>query len=364
MKKSKKVLNKLLVVVIILICGMTIFSVVKTYNEENKKELEEDFTWKAKYIWFADERDLAEQIKANEWVCFRKTIDIASKKDAKHVTARIAVDSKYWLYINGKIVVREGGLKRGQKPSSIYYDEVSLDGYLKKGENTIAVLVWYFGKSSFSHISSTNGALLFQAKIGEQTIISDNSWKTIKNPAFQKSIPIVNIRLSEENIYYDSTKEIDNWYNINFDDSSWENSVELGVAGDKTWGELIARDIPYFKFSEIREYENSAKYNGQIFNKDTLLELTLPHNIQIVPYFKIEAEAGKEIDITLTEEYNSVGKEHKVLYITKSGVQDFESPAWINGEKIYYFIPKGVKVLKLGYRETAYKIDEIRKLCY
>ena len=127
MKKSKKVLNKLLVVVIILICGMTIFSVVKTYNEENKKELEENFTWNAKYIWFEDERDLAEQIKANEWVCFRKTIEIVSKKDTKNVTARIAVDSKYWLYINGEIVVREGGLKRGQKPSSTYYDEVPLD---------------------------------------------------------------------------------------------------------------------------------------------------------------------------------------------------------------------------------------------
>lgn len=357
--KGKKVFKILFVVVILLICGITIFGVFESSSyKKKKKELEENFTWQAKYIWFADERNLPEELKANEWVSFRKTINIDSRRDAKHVTAKIAVDSKYLLYVNGELVLRDGGLKRGQKPSSIYYDEVPLDGYLKKGENTIAILVWYFGKTSYSHISSTNGALLFQAQIGEQTIISDSSWKVVKNPAYKKFTPIINPRLSEENIYYDATEELQNWYGKNYDDSRWDNSVELGTADDSTWGDLIQRNIPFFEYSSIKDYENSSQYKGQIFKQDTLLELDLPRNIQFVPYLKIESTEGKEIDITLDEEYASEGKEHKTIYITKTGVQEFESPAWINGEKVYYFIPEGVKVLQLGYRETNYKIDE------
>lgn len=363
MKKGKKVFIMIGVIVILLICGITIFAVQKN-NDDDKtikdadSETAEDFQWEAKYIWFADERNLSEQEKANEWACFRKTINVNSKKEIKNAVARIAVDSKYWLYVNDELVLREGGLKRGEHPGSIYYDEVPLEDYLKKGENTISILVWYFGKTSFSHINSQNGALLFQMQIGEQTIISDNSWKTIQNPAFKKDIPILNARLSEENIYYDATLEIEDWYKKSFDDSSWKNSVELDKAGSNIWGELIARNIPFFEFSDLKGYKNYSEYLAKPLEEDTLLKLELPKNIQFLPYFKVEAEEGKTIYITLDEEYNSAGKEHKTTYITKKGIQEFESPAWVNAEKIYYYIPKGVKILELSYRETNYKIED------
>jgi len=64
--------------------------------------------------------------------------------------ARIAADSKYWLWINDNLVVFEGGLKRGPNPEDTYYDEVDIAPYLKAGSNTIAALVWYFGKQGFS----------------------------------------------------------------------------------------------------------------------------------------------------------------------------------------------------------------------
>lgn len=359
---SKKILKIFIVIVILLISGITIFSVFESFAyKKRKKEIEENFSWKAKYIWFADERNLPEEIKSNEWVCFRKKININSWRDIKWATAKIAVDSKYWLYVNDELVIREGGLKRGQNRSSIYYDEVSLEKYLKKGENTISILVWYFGKTSYSHISTQNGALLFQMDLLESSIISDNSWKTIQNPAFKKDVPIINQRLSEENIYYDATEEIASWYKSDFNDSSWANAIEITDAKDVSYGELIARNIPFFEFSDLKEYNNSYKYTGKTFNEDTLLELNLPYNMQFLPYFKIKSEAEKIIYITLDKEYNSSGKEHKTTYITKSGTQDFESPAWVNGEKIYYFIPKGVTIEKLGYIQTNYKIDESGK---
>ena len=41
----------------------------------------------------------------------------------------------------------------------------------------------------------------------------------------------------------------------------------------------------------------------------------------------------------------------------KEGAQEFESLAWMNGEKVCYEIPKGVKIISLGYRETGYDTE-------
>ena len=338
---------------ILIILFLIILSTLFYYKQKNKPEV-----WNSKYIWFQSNEELSNFEKSNTWACFRKKINIKSKKNIKNIIAKISVDSKYWLYINGNLVLREGGLKRGQKQNSIYYDEIVLDNYLKEGKNTIAVLVWFFGKTSFSHISTDNGAFLFQTKIGNETIISNSSWKAIQHPAYLKDTPIINDRLSEENIYYDATKEIENWYNEDFDDSSWQNAKELGLAEKKSWGKLIKRPIPFFNFSEITEYENSQKYKGKVLNKEKIICLKLPYNMQFVPYLKIEAESKQKIYITLNKNYNSKYEEHKTTYITKNGIQEFESPAWINGEKVYYFIPKGVKIIDLGYRKTEYKTDE------
>jgi hypothetical protein len=51
------------------------------------------------------------QSATNTWLAYRKQFDV--KEKPAEALARIAVDSKYWLWVNGKMVVFEGGLKRG-----------------------------------------------------------------------------------------------------------------------------------------------------------------------------------------------------------------------------------------------------------
>ena len=92
--------------------------------------------WNAKWIW--DDTN-----QGNTWMNFRKKITLDSVPES--VIANIAAESRYWLYINGKMVVFEGSLKRGINLKDGYYDEVEIAPYLKAGENTIAVLVWYWG---------------------------------------------------------------------------------------------------------------------------------------------------------------------------------------------------------------------------
>ena len=54
----------------------------------------------------------------NLWLCYRKTFSLPSQPAS--AVARIATDSKYWLWVNGQIAVREGRTQARTEP----------DGYL------------------------------------------------------------------------------------------------------------------------------------------------------------------------------------------------------------------------------------------
>ena len=109
--------------------------------------------------------------------CLLYTSSFAVTDVPNQLIARIAADSKYWLWINDQLVVFEGGLKRGPSPSGTYYDPVDIAPYLTKGLNTIAILLWHFGKDGFSHINSGKAALLFEAIAPGLEIVSDASWQ-------------------------------------------------------------------------------------------------------------------------------------------------------------------------------------------
>ena len=166
----------------------------------------ESYSWKAKWI-----SKQYYQSETNTWLAFRKDIDI--EKVPASLVARIAVDTKYWLWINGELVVYEGGLKRGPSIGGGYYDKVEIAPYLKKGGNRISVLVWFMGKAGFSHMSSGTCALLFDARSPEVEILSDDTWECSAQYGYgTASHPITNYRLSESNIRYDANLFDYNWF--------------------------------------------------------------------------------------------------------------------------------------------------------
>ncbi len=314
---------------------------------EYKRNLIENF--KAKWIWLDEEKG-----SKNAWLCFNKTVSISDVPEK--LVAAIAAENKYWLYINGNMVVREGGLKRGPTPTGCYFDEVDIAPYLVTGENLISVLVWYWGnEASYSSSDAGQGGLLFEAENEGISILSDNSWKVTKNPAFKEDKGKLqpNYRLPESNVYYDAREEID-WYNPEFDFSSWTKATEYAVGGEGCWGEMYNRDIPLFKDFGLKDYENSKDYEGKSFLLKKKLTLNIPYNAQLTPYLEVETKAGKKI--VITTENTHTGSIHST-YVTKDGVQSFESPAWFNGEQITYEIPAGVRIISLKYRESGYNTE-------
>lgn len=301
--------------------------------------------WKAQ--WINTERC---QSASNTWLAYRKTVTIANVPNA--LTAHIAADSKYWLWINGRMVVFEGGLKRGPSPYDTYYDSVEIAPYLVSGENTIAVLVWHFGKNGFSHVNSGLAALLFEATAPGLEILSDKSWNCTVYDAYQNTeAPFPNYRLSESNIRFDARLAQEGWNMPGFR-NTFPGAEIASVVGKAPLGKLVERPIPLFKDFGLKKYpalRQSAK-------GDTLF-CHLPYNCQFTPYLKVEAAEGLTIHMQ-TDNYYGGGPENvRAEYITRNGVQEYESFGWMNGHEMWYILPEGVKVLEVKFRETGYDTE-------
>ncbi len=288
------------------------------------------------------------QSAKNTWMIYRKNVTI--NQVPQKLDAHIAVDSKYWLWINDQPVIFEGGLKRGPSPKDTYYDVVDIAPYLTTGENTIAVLVWHFGQDGFSHINSGKAALLFDAVAPGVEIVSDASWNCAVYQAYRNTeAPFPNYRLPESNIRYDARKEIKDWYKRSFD-GSLPPAVPIAKAGDAPFGKLIERPIPQWKDFGL------TSYVSQSTSGDTLI-CKLPYNAQVTPYLKVEAKAGSTIHM-LTDNYRGGGPESiRAEYITCDGVQEYENYGWMSGHEMWYIIPRDVKVLEVKYRETGYNTE-------
>lgn len=305
--------------------------------------------WRAEWISYGKTA-----VKKNSWTIYRKSVEIKTNPGTS-VRAYISTDSKYWLYVNDKLVVFEGQLKRGPTPEDTYYDEVDIGNYLRKGKNTIAILVWFWGQDGFCHKNSGRSGLLFEAGTGPVSILSDATWKVAEHTAFGATqAPFPNYRLPEYNIHFDAGKDISGWHNIEFDDSGWPGATIAGKAGSAPWNRLWKRPVPLWKDSGLIPYQN-----GKNWAKDDsgIVRMKLPKNITVTPYLRIEAPAGLLIDIR-TDNYKG-GSEYNVRteYVTKKGVQEFETPGYMNGHEVLYRMPAGVKIIDLGYRETRYNTE-------
>jgi len=311
----------------------------------------------AKWIWQQEDGP------SNSWMSFRKTI--AVEEIPEIVEAHISVDSKFWLWINGEMVLFEGGLSRGPSqagdwnrkenitPTNSWYETINIQPYLKKGNNTIAILVWYWGRETHkgTHIDSGKGGLLFSAQIGNQKLVSDSSWKAIQHPAYNNTISPASKALVQYPVQFNAQKSMQDWskntwYTSNFNDSKWPKATEKGSAGVAPWYNLEPNIVPQLINHGLENYKNHDELQLPFKSKGQTITCKLPFNKQITPYLEVEAQAGDTIFVTTDNRLNKI----TATYITKDGIQEFESFSWMNGNEILYTIPEGVTVKTLKYR--------------
>ncbi|TWT37146.1 Bacterial alpha-L-rhamnosidase [Posidoniimonas corsicana] len=287
----------------------------------------------------------------NSWQSFRRSFTLPEKPG--RAEAKLACDSKYWLWINGRLVVFEGQLKRGPRPQATYFDRVDIAEYLRRGENCVAVLVGYFGKDGMSHQDSGQCGLVFQAQIDHRQLFSDDKWKAVRHPAYQQTDPPhPNWRLPESNLRFDARLDMQGWTEGHYDDSEWPSAKALGTPPANPWGALVERPVPQWRFSEPRNYENADSFPSVSTGEPIIAQL--PYNAQVNPILDVEGSQGDKIRIQ-TDNYRG-GSEPNVRseYLVREGRQHYESLGWMNGHRVIYEVPKGTRIYGLKYRETGY----------
>ena len=304
----------------------------------------EEYAWKGR--WISKEA----QCRPNTWMAFKKVVQLDQVPAS--LEARIAVDSRYWMWINGEMVVREGALKRGPAIGDTYYDKVEIAPYLRAGENVITVLVWHFGKSGFSHMNSGTCALLFDAVAPGVEIVSDRSWRgTALATVFTTAEgPEPNYRLPESNIRYDARILPEDWYKST-EGRPFSSVIEMGFApGQAPMGRLVERPIPQWKDFGLKHYEAVRQSRDTVYCR-------VPYNCHVAPWLKVDAPEGRVIRIETDHRIVTGAECVRAEYVTKAGVQEFECYGWMNGEEVKYIVPEDVKVLDVQYRETGFDTE-------
>lgn len=310
----------------------------------------------AKWIWQSKDGP------KNTWIAFRKQFELDDVPPT--AIAAISTDTKYWLWINGEMVVFEGGLARGPMPEGSYFDKIDLAPHLKSGTNTVAILVWYWGRTAKTHEDSGKGGLLFSADLGDQTVDSNKSWKLKVHPAYDPNSKGVGRSANRPNamdVKYDARQALgdwtDNaWYLGDYDDQSWQHPEEKGAASSLPWGTLVQRPIPQWHDRGLADYQ-SLKLGEKTITlpfkntrkKKIVIRAELPRNVQVTPYLKVRADAGAKIEIGTDDPFNLI----EAQYTTTDGEQAFETYSWMNGHAVQYTVPPGVEVLALKYRWTS-----------
>jgi len=164
----------------------------------------------------------------------------------------ISVRGDYTVFVNGEFVSCNQFADFEQYK---IYDKVDITKYLKKGENDIGILVWYFGKNGQRYFTENPG-LIYEILNGDNIIaFSDSRVQSRKSRAYingfeRKISPQLGYSFS-----YDADKE-DNWINgelTDFSDSVvyegtrefYKRPAKKLEMGDLVRGSITKRDDKY-----------------------------------------------------------------------------------------------------------------------
>lgn len=157
----------------------------------------------------------------------------------------IFADSRYLIWINGEYVAR--GPNRFD-PKRVEYDTHSITKLLKKGKNTIAILV-QSGLSNYRFIYHKPGLgveLVVKDKNGQflAQIATDTTWRCSASTRY--GLPTVMLSGITDRV--DEHREKADWLAPDFDDTGWGMTVKTDGFN---WGEFCKRMIPLLRETPV-----------------------------------------------------------------------------------------------------------------
>ncbi len=162
----------------------------------------------------------------------------------------ISADSRYVLFINGERI-GQGPIRSW--PAEQSYDVYDITSRMRMGDNVVAVMVHYYGVSTFQYIAGRGGLLCQVESIdgeGRRTLLAktDESWRTISHPAYERKTPRICCQLGFEERFdarNDLTRGEISWVELGYPDEDWDQARVIGPVGVAPWTSLVERSIPF-----------------------------------------------------------------------------------------------------------------------
>lgn len=244
---------------------------------------------------------------------FRKTFSLSS--NPANLSLKIFAYTRYQLFINGKYVLRGPSRYENKRPE---YDELNVASYLRKGVNTVAVMV--HRDQPTGRIMQHEPGLALLLSYHHKTIVStDSTWKGVEDNSYGPQ------KKSWSSIaeHIDATKLDPDWITEKFDDSSWQMCTKVNVSNRTTWPKIFPRSIPLLKETVVQPVNMSVnKFPATVKAGDSLV-INYPRILQAYPLINLNTYAGSSFEMRFTLPNNSSTGIN--TYTTKSGSQDYRA---------------------------------------
>lgn len=202
------------------------------------------------------------------FVCFRYDIEINTLP--QHAELNLFADSYYKLYVNGHFV--NFGPSRFY-PENPRFDTYKLEPWLKKGKNTIGVLVLSNGMNTYQLVKNIGGFAAWgeiEADGNTFALATPGQWKCRRCEAWDAQTPKFSFAQGAVEVY-DARKEIHGWNLPDVDLTGWKTPVVL--KNQQAWGPLRPRTIEPLRHREIIPRSLLGIYNLQ--NEEEIYSFSL-----------------------------------------------------------------------------------------
>jgi len=266
--------------------------------------------------------------------------------------ARIAIsaDSNYAVYINGALAAFG---QYADYPYDKVYDEADLRPYCQKGENSLAIVVWYYGTDKTSVYYPGNAGLLFDVFCdGHSVCHSGPHIFSRKSAAYvSRREKIITGQLGYS-FFYDAAREDD-----------WKMGKESGFSESTAVSQTLPlRARPCEKL--LLETPREGVLCRTVSPEDLIFDL----GINTVGFLRIEAESEEEQTLLISYgEHLADGRVRR-----KIGTRDFSAEIGLKKGKTLYMNPfrrlgckflevqseKPLRGIKISVVPTVYPVSE------
>lgn len=260
---------------------------------------------------------------------FRKEFTLTGTP--KKAGIQISADSRYKLYVNGRMV--EMGPSRGDR-NIWFYDEIDLTPYISEGENVLAVQVLRYPlthhKGNFGIFRTEYPGLYVSGQAMDTSgmtypLDADASWRGTKDFGFHivsESDIFAPLQIYENRF---GSQELKGWMNPTYDDSAWEQAVEYpDLSTAISPGNIQPRTIP-FLYRKERAFDGITVIRQSAVKPEDwekLIKRASPLTIPAHTREIVELSAGEEMTGYLHLHMRGGKDAHIAILQSESYVQD------------------------------------------